>query len=459
VTEHQRQRYRQTGECIVGIKQLSAIFAKVLGNLRLLRQDPERFARNVSQYTHPKLFEQRLVDILNPVPMYVAYDKASLAPPTLNVLDASWSALGMTGGPNTVINLVCRVARLGVPVRLVSTVSTVSIDVDWFRKHVRELLATPSAPHVELVSAAQSGHPLAIGPRDVFLATHWTTAQQLKPILQYLPIKQFFYMLQEFEPGFYAWSSNFALAAETYGLDFWPIVNGATLADYLFELPLGKLNDPNVRSRAIIFEPAVDAALFRAEPPGATCRPRRLLYYARPTNPRNMFGLGLTALRQAATDPAFAGWEFLAIGSRGSAPRLQLGGGHMISPAPWSGYSDYASLLREADILLCPMFSPHTSYPVLEMAASGGLAITNTFATKTAEALNALSNNILPVEPTVEGFVEGLRRGARIVNSCSPRTSSSTIPRSWDSVLEPVARRIVTTFHELAGGAVLDTEH
>ncbi len=357
----------------------------------------------------------------------------------------------MTGGPNTVINLACRIARQGVPVRLVSTVEAPTIDAAWFRGHSASLLGGSDVPDIEIESAAQAERPLEIGYRDVFLATHWTTARQLNMVLPRLPIRQFFYMLQDFEPGFYAWSSNFALAVETYGFDFWPIVNEAMLADYLLSQPFGRLQEPVMRERAIVFEPAVDAARFHPGPPGAPSRPRRLLFYARPTNSRNLFGLGLTALRQAAGDPAFAGWEFLSIGTRGSVPDLQLGHGHVLRPAPWTDYARYGDLLRRADVLLCPMLSPHTSYPVLEMVACGGVSVTNTFATKTVAALNALSHNIIAVEPTVAGFSQGLLQAARSVRAGIPRLASLNLPRDWGVTLDPVARRVAAIINELAG--------
>lgn len=430
------------------LEHLNRSLVKVSSNIKLLKNDPERFAKNLLQFTNPALFEQRLVDVLHATPMHVQYNANSCRVPTLNILDTAWSMMGMTGGPNTVINLACRVARQGVPIRLVSTVEATTIDPNWLHKHAESLLGGGEVPTIQLASAGRASHPLQIGPGDIFLATHWTTAQQLKSVLPQMPFRQFFYMLQEFEPGFYAWSSNFALAVETYGLDYWPIINQATLADYLLAQPLGRLNDPIMRERAIVFEPAVDATLFHPGPTSATPRARRLLFYARPTNTRNLFGLGLLALRQAGADPAFAGWEFLSIGSRGSVPDLPLGNGHVLRGASWTDYAGYGAVLRGADILLCPMLSPHTSYPVLEMAACGGLSITNTFATKTRKALAAMSENIVAVEPTVEAMAQGLILSALRVNRGDRGSAASNMPHDWGTPLDPAARQVAAIFRE-----------
>jgi hypothetical protein len=432
------------------ISALRGMPRKAAEHLRLLRRDPERFGHNLLQFTSPALFEQRLIDVLDAVPMHITIDSAASGRPHLNVLSSALTRSGMTGGPNTIINLALRIARLGVPVRLVTTVATSTLDPDWFHTHATQLVGGLDLPPVPIVTAADSARPLAVGPRDIFLATHWTTAQQLKALLPRMAVQQFFYMLQEFEPAFYAWSSNYALALETYSLDFWPIFNEALLAKYMFGLGFGRLADPELQQRATIFEPAIEERLFRPPIVAEPGRPKRLLFYARPTNTRNMFGLGLMALRQAAADPAFAGWQFLSIGGRGSVPPLSLRDGHVLRPVDWMDYESYARSLGQADVLLCPMLSPHTSYPVLEMAASGGLSVTNTFATKTRAELERLSRNIIATEPTVEALAAGLIAAAQRANAGYPRVASIDMARDWAVTLDPAALRVAELFGALS---------
>lgn len=402
------------------------------------------------QFTNPTLFEQRLVDVMDAVPMHIVVDPAAPGISYLNVLSSALTRSGMTGGPNTVLNLALRIARQGVPVRLVTTVTTSTMEPIWFRAHAAQLLGDPNLPEVPIVTAADSGRPLVVGEHDMFLATHWTTAQQLKAILPRMAMQQFFYLLQEFEPAFYAWSSNHALALETLSLDFWPIFNEALLAEYMFGQGTGRLADPAMRRRATVFEPAIEERVFHPPRAPIAARPKRLLFYARPTNTRNMFGLGLTALRLASVDPAFAGWQFRSIGGRGSVPPLPLQAGHRLLPEAWMDYEGYAESLRQADVLLCPMLSPHTSYPVLEMAASGGLSVTNTFATKTREALEKLSGNIVATPATVEAMAAGLVAAARRVNTGDERAASINLARDWAETLDPAAVRLAVLFRQLS---------
>jgi hypothetical protein len=415
---------------------------KLLRHLTLLRRDPERFGANLMQITNPPLFHERLLDIERPAPLQVALAPRQDQPPALHILTGPLRPENMTGGPNTVLRLALAVAAQGVPVQLVVTQPGPPPDAAWLRRHTASLTGHADPPPVAIATATDRDVLLRVGLSDAFMATHWTTAQQLKPLLPRLACPSFFYLIQDFEPGFYAWSSNHALALETYGLPHRPVFNQALLAAHFAATGLHGVADP------VVFEPAVDATVFHP-PADVAPRPRRLLFYARPSNPRNMFGLGVTALERVAADPAFDGWELLSVGSRGSVPTLSLPGGRLLRPAAWLDYAGYAGSLRAADILLAPMLSPHTGYPALEMAATGGLAVTNSFATKTPEMLVRLSDNLIAVPPTAEGFAAGLFEAARRVNAGRARIASLRVPHDWDLALAPAAAEIAASFGEM----------
>jgi len=415
---------------------------KIVRQIRLLREDPEQFARNMLQFTDPRRFQERLIDIEVPPPLRLRIDSACHTRRTLNVLVPVLAGDSTTGGPNTVLHLALRVARQGVPVRVVTTRPQAATDPAWFRGHLARLLGGGAIPEAfEAVSAADTARPLAIGREDVFMATHWTTVQQVKGWLGELSRKSFIYLIQDFEPGFHPWSSNYALALETYDLDFLPVFNEQFLADYFAQHAVGRFADPGFAGASLVFEPAVDRGVFFADAQPHAGK-RRLLFYARPTNERNLFGLGLQALRAAVAHPAFAGWEFQAIGSRGSLPDFELGNGRVLRNAPWLDYGDYAGLLRGADLLLCPMLSPHTSYPVLEMAACGGLVVTTSFASKTAARLGGISPNIMPARPAIGSIAAALTEAAERVGRGYDRSAPLALPGSWDESLGTVAGAI-----------------
>jgi hypothetical protein len=427
------------------VASLGNLARKGVAQLRLLRHNPEEFLRNIRQFTNPPAFLAGLLDMpeIPPLRVEVVTPAGAIGSTvTLNVLLPSISRHGMTGGPNTVLVIGAHLAHSGIPVRFVSCDEPLASDTDWFWAHLAQLTGIPGRPAAAILSDACVA-PLQIGEDDLFLASFWTTAYQAAAVLPRTRRNRFVYLIQDFEPGFYAWSSRYALALASLGLPFHAVINEATLADFLFESRVGQFADIGFRSSCVVFEPAIDRHLYKPVDTRAT-RPQRLLVYARPTNPRNLLGLAISALKLAAASPAFVGeWEFLAIGARGSLPPIPLGHGRVLQEAPWQDLAGYAGLLQTSDILLSPMLSPHTGYTVLEMAACGGIAITNCFATKTSIQLRALSSNIIAVDATVEGFAMGLASAAECIAAGVDRMSPIRVPNTWDDALVGVRQTIL----------------
>jgi len=302
----------------------------------------------------------------------------------------------LTGGPNTALQLGARVAARGVAVRFVATHGGVD-DASYLHDHVLGLLASGARPDIRFEAAGREA-TLQVGRDELVMATWWPTAHLARRTLVASGRADFLYLVQDVEPAFYPWSTNYALALETYAMPVRPIFNTGLLREHFLQGGIGLAAWREARA-STWFEPAVDTALFRrhSRPAGA---PPRLLFYARPGKPRNLFDLGLRALRSAVQSGALEGWTFQAIGE--PVPELALGRGATLRPTAWQSYADYAALLGESDLLLSLMLSPHPSYPPLEMAAAGGLVVTNAFGVKTAEALRAISPRIHAVEPTVD---------------------------------------------------------
>ena len=163
-----------------------------------------------------------------------------------------------------------------------------------------------------------------------------------------------------------------------------------------------------------------------------------------------MFELGVLALSRALERGAFAdGWDAPRHRhGRGAGRRLDLGGGASLELLPRAPQADYAALLREHDVGLALMYTPHPSLVPIEMASAGMLTVTNTFENKTAEALAAISRNLIAAEPGVEAIADALceaaaragRRRARALRGSRVRWS-----RDWEeSFSEPVLARVLS---------------
>jgi hypothetical protein len=248
---------------------------------------------------------------------------------------------------------------------------------------------------------------LAVGTRDVFLATFWTTAEFAIRIARWQatefgqPIRPFAYLIQDFEPGFYPWSAQSELARSTYAglVPTIAVINASLLRDYLVAQGISF-------AREFTFEPRLAAALrpLLDEPPRA--RQRRIVVYGRPETPRNAFPLLVDGLREwVASDPKAAAWTVESAGR--SHPSIDLGGGLQLRSLGKLDLGAYGTLLRESAVGLSLMISPHPSYPPLDMAHLGMLVVTNRFG---AKDLSTWHENVRSAPAlTAEGIAAALR--------------------------------------------------
>src|SRR4030095_15663842 len=118
--------------------------------------------------------------------------------PRLNVLVPALAMRALSGGPNTALEIAGRLALSGVRVRLISTESAFDEDPAPFRAHMRGLLGTDLPADVQLMSANDRVVPLAIGARDLFMATAWWTAQHAKYAVRQTQNSRFVYLIQDY---------------------------------------------------------------------------------------------------------------------------------------------------------------------------------------------------------------------------------------------------------------------
>ena len=363
--------------------------------------------------------------------------------PHLNVMVPGLADWALTGGPNTAIALALRLARNGLPVRLVST-DVPADEPEELWRHFRTLLDVDRLDNVSIADATKA--PVAIGRDDVFLATAWWTVHGLKEMLAATSAREFLYLIQDFEPGFYPWSTSYAFALQTYAFPFRAIVNERMLLDHFVERRIGRFGEAGFADTAAVFEPAVDERHFYPEP-RPDGRRLRLLFYARPSAPRNLFEIGLDALRAAAAAGVLDGWELLAMGEKIGTIRLSRD--VVLKSAPWLSFDEYAAFVRSADLGLALMLSPHTGYPVLEFAASGVPVVTNCYSTKTRDTLAAISPAIAAAEPTVESVGAALRQSVERPRADRPTERQISLPGSWDESLEPLVPQVREIIAEL----------
>jgi O-antigen biosynthesis protein len=329
--------------------------------------------------------------------------------PRLNLLLPSINTQHYFGGIHTAVVLYRELCKHFPRSRIVLVDSPPEAsELGRFPDHV---LAPCAVDHVAQRQVTpfcdRHGCTLPVGAQDYWLATAWWTAYAAQRLQQWQatahgaphPIA---YLIQDFEPGFYPWSSRSALALATYRptRDF-AIFNTGLLADYFVQQGLGY-------ERAWSFEPTLNDGLrnrFReVSQREKTTRERRIVVYGRPSTHRNCFELICEALRcWGLSQERASEWEIVAPGE--IQVSIDLGPVRMRALGKLQ-IEDYADLLATSAVGLSLMVSPHPSYPPLEMAAFGMRVVTNRFANKD---LGTFSPNIHSVpDLTPDGIAAAL---------------------------------------------------
>jgi hypothetical protein len=280
-------------------------------------------------------------------------------------------------------------------------------------------------------SLASDGNGIAMHAGDLFLTTSWWSTWAA---LRSVDPARIVYLLQEDERLFYPSGDEQLLCSEVLAderIRF--LVNTAMLYEHLVSEGY-----QGIEKRGIAFEPAFPTSLYYREPGPGSGR-RTFLFYARPNNYRNLFHRGLDAIDASLLDGGLSptGWDFHFVGK--DIPPVTLPHGVRPRRAENLSWPDYASLIRRVDIGLSLIASPHPSYPPLDLAACGAVAVTNRFGPK--QSLRRYSANIICAEPSTAALAEAISQAVRLAGDDEQRrrnASNDGLCRSWATSLAPV---------------------
>ncbi|MFN3971087.1 MAG: glycosyltransferase [Gemmobacter sp.] len=360
--------------------------------------------------------------------------------PVLHVLVPTLNPTEVFAGIATAVDLGLMLAARGVPVRFIATDLPVS-SADASRR----LILGRMSPGMEATGAAgrvdfacgMTTPELAFHRNDAIMATAWWTAHGATRLIDGagLSRRSFLYLIQDYEPNFYAWGPEFAEAEGSYALNFQPVFNTSLLRDYFAVMGHGF-----AATDSAAFHPSIDIDRYaRGLRPDRTGAPRRIAVYGRPEVPRNMFPTAVEALCDfiAAEGLTPDRVEVLSVGLRHEP--VALANGVVMTSLGKLPYEDYPDWLLTVDLGLSLMLSPHPSHPPIEMAASGARVVTNRFATKD---LSRLTPAILSVDGTAAGVAQGLVRAWAMppVADAERRIELTALGRPLAEVAEQLAR-------------------
>jgi hypothetical protein len=289
----------------------------------------------------------------------------------------------------------------------------------------------PSEIQFEFADTGSAGAYMHASPDELMITTSWWTT---RAALGSVSPSQVVYLLQEDERMFYPLGDDHLRCAETLACtDIRFVVNTKLLFDHLLATGL-----ENLKTSAMFFEPAFPDTIYRRSTRRLAGR-LQFLFYARPNHPRNLYFRGLeaidTAINQEVID--LKRWDLNFVGRDLSPITLARG----VKPVVLTNLSwaDYGELLGRVDLGLSLMYTPHPSYPPLDLVASGAVAVTNRFGPKVD--LSAYSSNLITVGVDVPALVAGIAQGVNVAADAATRRAqyeASRIARSWEESFAPL---------------------
>jgi glycosyltransferase involved in cell wall biosynthesis len=354
------------------------------------------------------------------------------APMRINLLIPNIDLKHFFGGYITKLNLARRLAEAGFNVRLVIVDICDYLPSVWRRQLQLYDGLDQLFDKVETVYAYDRNKLLTVSEDDVFMATTWWTAHIAHQATKTLKKSKFIYLIQEYEPFTFPMGTFASLANQTYDFPHYAVFSTELLRDYFRQNRLGVFSASagEGEQASTSFQNCITSVgrITREEIAGRV--PKKLLFYARPEAhaARNMFEMASLALSEAIAAGYFQGeWEFYGIGTVGTLAKVELSDGVHMTLYPRQTQEKYREVLREHDLGLSLMYTPHPSLVPIEMASAGMLVVTNTYANKTAAKLTGISSNIFAAEPTIDGIVAGLKLSAEGIEDYERRVRGSHV--------------------------------
>ena len=302
----------------------------------------------------------------------------------------------------------------------------------------------PMLQRAQLANLCTASDVLPISENDFFCAFSSWDCLLASKLAHTCGQSGFLYFCQEDEACFHPHDARHAIVVHAQHLPQFTLFNSSLLRDHFRVNRIGLFarDAAYAEANSVSFEhaltPAAPASLEEYRSRSCT----RILVYARPEDHarRNLFEFALIALREFlhAVRPAADEVEIIGVGTLTYEATLSLGDGHVIRIIPKMAQKNYAESLAGFDIGLSLMYAPHPGVMHFEMASAGMLVVTNTFGVRTRERLAAISSNLIPVAPTVDGITAGLHEAWNRRHHIEARIQGSAVTsnRSWEKAFE-----------------------
>lgn len=356
----------------------------------------------------------------------------------VNIITDSVQAGSLFGGVGTALLFsICLANRLDAQCRVITR--TEKPDEIGVFKFLKLYNMNPKKDlQFKFEPCDEYGRGVELSEDELFITTSWWTTAST---LQAVEAKNIIYLLQEDERMFYPIGDDWVRAHETMrNKDIQIILNTKLLFEHL-------VSDGfiNILNNGLWFEPAFPHSVYTRDDKNKCVKSRKkFFFYARPNNPRNLFYLGLEIIERSLMMGIIKpeDWDIYFVGS--DIPNVILFGGIrpiIFEKMPWN---EYSKLLGTIDVGLSLMSTPHPSYPPLDLAASGAVAVTNKFGIK--KELSSYSKNIISANLTIDKIVSAIDAAIKLSENEPLRSLNyfdAKLCRNWEHSFQKIIDVII----------------
>ena len=375
------------------------VIPKVTSNQQFVRKESDimRFINNSNKETLMSDSEVQIPEIFE-----FQFRKSEFKEKRLNLLVPSINPEHVFGGISTALKFFDELLeKSGYASRLILTDAAPSrAALKSFEEKYRLVKSSKDCEdrHQIVPYNSRYGASIPVSENDIFVFTGWWTAyctqtayakyereEGIKP-------NPFIYFIQDYEPGFYPWSSRYLLADSTYRSQYQQIVvfNSNLLYEFFKKEGYSFYKEYS-------FDPVLNAGLKKvllSYEGKEINKKKKILVYGRPSTERNAFALVVASLREFVDRmDNIDDWEIVSAGEYHDS--VDLGKGKRLVSVGKMSIEEYGKCMLETYAGISLMSSPHPSYPPLEMSEFGVKVITNTYANKD---LSEFNENIISVD-------------------------------------------------------------
>lgn len=244
---------------------------------------------------------------------------------------------------------------------------------------------------------------IPVSENDYFMFTGWWTAYcAQEAYLEFtketgIKPNKFINFIQDYEPGFYPWSSRYLLADSTYRNEYpqLAVFNSKLLHEFFIQNGYSFYKEYE-------FDPVLNGKLkeILEKNFGKVNKKKQILVYGRPSVDRNAFSIVVSSLKKwVENQKDIEDWKILSAGEY-HLP-VDLGRGKELVSVGKLTIEQYAQTMLDTYAGISLMSSPHPSYPPLEMSVFGIKVITNNYSNKDLSSFNSNITSVASASPSV----------------------------------------------------------